>query len=115
MITRGYLKNRILVQDQGGLEFPTGGILKYLEDSTKASQRAETERRTPRFIRLWRIESKGIFEMLLTTVSIGVGCIPDPIWQVNIVRSLRRYQKLLQIKKKKIFLGTIPRLPPYGT
>ncbi len=31
-ITRAYLKNRILVQSQGGAEFQTAGILKYVED-----------------------------------------------------------------------------------
>jgi hypothetical protein len=30
--TRTYLKNRILVQDRGGAEFQTGGILLYVED-----------------------------------------------------------------------------------
>ena len=29
---RTYLKNRILVQDCGGAEFQTGGILLYVED-----------------------------------------------------------------------------------
>jgi hypothetical protein len=30
--TRSYLKKLILVQDQGGREFQTGGILLYFED-----------------------------------------------------------------------------------
>ena len=30
--TRTHLKNRILVQDRGGAEFQTGGILLYVED-----------------------------------------------------------------------------------
>jgi len=29
---RSHLKNRILVQSQGGLEFQSAGILKYFED-----------------------------------------------------------------------------------
>jgi hypothetical protein len=31
-LIRTYLKNRILVQDRGGAEFQTGGILLYVED-----------------------------------------------------------------------------------
>ena len=31
-IVRSHLKKRILVQDQGGAEFQTAGILKYVED-----------------------------------------------------------------------------------
>ena len=31
-IIRSHLKNRILVQDRGGAEFQTGGILLYVED-----------------------------------------------------------------------------------
>ena len=31
-IIRTHLKNRILVQDRGGAEFKTGGILLYVED-----------------------------------------------------------------------------------
>jgi hypothetical protein len=32
IVTRTHLKNRILVQDRGGAEFKTGGILLYVED-----------------------------------------------------------------------------------
>ena len=32
MDTRSHLKKRILVQDQGGVEFQPAGILKYVED-----------------------------------------------------------------------------------
>jgi len=32
MIFRTHLKNRILVQDRGGAELKTGGILLYVED-----------------------------------------------------------------------------------
>jgi hypothetical protein len=35
-MTRDYLKNRILVQGQGGRKVPTGGILKYFEDWNRA-------------------------------------------------------------------------------
>jgi len=31
-LSRSQLKNRILVQDRGGAEFQTGGILLYVED-----------------------------------------------------------------------------------
>jgi hypothetical protein len=30
--TKSHLKNKILVQTQGGLEFQSAGILKYFED-----------------------------------------------------------------------------------
>jgi hypothetical protein len=32
LYTRSHLKNRILVQDQGGAEFQPAGILKYSEE-----------------------------------------------------------------------------------
>ena len=32
VLNRTRLKNRILVQDRGGVEFQTGGILLYVED-----------------------------------------------------------------------------------
>jgi hypothetical protein len=36
---RTYLKNRILVQDRGGAEFNTGGILLYVEDFKRGSNK----------------------------------------------------------------------------
>jgi hypothetical protein len=38
-IIRTYLKNRILVQDRGGVEFKTGGILLYVEDFKRGSNK----------------------------------------------------------------------------
>ncbi|MGD9306815.1 MAG: hypothetical protein PVF79_21305 [Desulfobacterales bacterium] len=39
--SRSYLKNRILVQDRGGAEFQTGGILLYVEDLKRGTNPAE--------------------------------------------------------------------------
>jgi hypothetical protein len=36
---RTYLKNRILVQDCGGAEFQTGGILLYVEDLKRGTNK----------------------------------------------------------------------------
>ncbi len=36
---RSHLKNRILVQDHGGAEFQTGGILLYVEDLRRGSNK----------------------------------------------------------------------------
>jgi hypothetical protein len=36
---RTYLKNRILVQDPGGTEFLTGGILLYVEDLKRGTNK----------------------------------------------------------------------------
>jgi hypothetical protein len=47
--TRTHLKNRILVQDRGGAEFQTGGILLYVEDLKRGTNKD--------------IEPKDIFEM----------------------------------------------------
>ena len=38
-VTRTCLKNRILVQDRGGAEFKTGGILLYVEDFKRGSNK----------------------------------------------------------------------------
>jgi hypothetical protein len=38
-IIRTHLKNRILVQDRGGTEFPTGGILLYVEDFKRGTNK----------------------------------------------------------------------------
>jgi len=38
---RTYLKNRILVQDRGGAELYTGGILLYVEDLKRGTNPAE--------------------------------------------------------------------------
>jgi hypothetical protein len=37
--TRTHLKNRILVQDRGGAEFQTGGILLYVEDLKRGTNK----------------------------------------------------------------------------
>jgi hypothetical protein len=37
--TRSHLKNRILVQDCGGAEFQTGGILLYVEDLKRGTNK----------------------------------------------------------------------------
>jgi hypothetical protein len=49
LIIRTHLKNRILVQDRGGAEFQTGGILLYVEDLKRGTNK--------------EIGPKGIFEM----------------------------------------------------
>ncbi len=36
---RSHLKNRILVQDRGGAEFQTGGILLYVEDLKRGTNK----------------------------------------------------------------------------
>ena len=58
---RTHLKNRILVQDRGGAEFQTGGILLYVEDLKRGTNKD--------------IGPKDIFEMgsiyLLQPVAIG--------------------------------------------
>ena len=38
---RTHLKNRILVQDRGGAEFQTGGILLYVEDLKRGTNPAK--------------------------------------------------------------------------
>jgi hypothetical protein len=38
-VLRTYLKNRILVQDRGGAEFQTGGILLYVEDLKRGTNK----------------------------------------------------------------------------
>ena len=38
-IYRSHLKNRILVQDRGGAEFQTGGILLYVEDLKRGTNK----------------------------------------------------------------------------
>jgi hypothetical protein len=38
-ITRTHLKNRIFVQDRGGAEFKTGGILLYVEDFKRGTNK----------------------------------------------------------------------------
>ena len=38
-LCRTHLKNRILVQDRGGAEFKTGGILLYVEDFKRGSNK----------------------------------------------------------------------------
>jgi hypothetical protein len=38
-IIRSYLKNRILLQDRGGAEFQTGGILLYVEDLRRGTNK----------------------------------------------------------------------------
>jgi hypothetical protein len=48
-LIRTHLKNRILVQDRGGAEFKTGGILLYVEDFKRGTNKD--------------IGPKGIFEM----------------------------------------------------
>jgi len=48
--SRTYLKNRILVQDRGGGEFKTAGILLYVEDLKQGTNKD--------------IEPKDIFEMV---------------------------------------------------
>jgi hypothetical protein len=37
--SRTHLKNRILVQDRGGAEFQTGGILLYVEDLKRGTNK----------------------------------------------------------------------------
>jgi len=39
--SRTHLKNRILVQDRGGAEFQTGGILLYVEDLKRGTNPAK--------------------------------------------------------------------------
>jgi hypothetical protein len=51
---RTHLKNRILVQDHGGAEFKTAGILLYVEDFKRGSNKD--------------IGPKGIFEMCSSIV-----------------------------------------------
>jgi hypothetical protein len=38
-LLRTHLKNRILVQDRGGTEFQTGGILLYVEDLKRGTNK----------------------------------------------------------------------------
>jgi hypothetical protein len=38
-VIRTHLKNRILVQDRGGAEFQTGGILLYVEDLKRGTNK----------------------------------------------------------------------------
>jgi hypothetical protein len=38
-LIRTHLKNRILVQDRGGAEFQTGGILLYVEDLKRGANK----------------------------------------------------------------------------
>jgi hypothetical protein len=38
-LTGTHLKNRILVQDRGGAEFKTGGILLYVEDFKRGTNK----------------------------------------------------------------------------
>jgi hypothetical protein len=38
-LTRTHLKNRILVQDRGGVEFIAGGILLYVEDLKRGTNK----------------------------------------------------------------------------
>ena len=38
-LTRTHLKSRILVQDRGGAEFQTGGILLYVEDLKRGTNK----------------------------------------------------------------------------
>jgi hypothetical protein len=38
-LTRTHLKNRILVQDRGGAELHTGGILLYVEDLKRGTNK----------------------------------------------------------------------------
>ena len=40
-LIRTHLKNRILVQDRGGAEFQTAGILEYVEDLKRGTNPAE--------------------------------------------------------------------------
>ena len=54
-LTRTRLKNRILVQDRGGAEFQTGGILLYVEDLKRGTNRD--------------IGPKDIFEMASKNIS----------------------------------------------
>ena len=39
ILIRTHLKNRILVQDRGGAEFKTGGILLYVEDFKRGTNK----------------------------------------------------------------------------
>jgi hypothetical protein len=39
LLIRTHLKNRILVQDRGGAEFQTGGILLYVEDLKRGTNK----------------------------------------------------------------------------
>jgi len=55
----GYLKNRILVQDRGGAEFQTAGILLVVEDLKRGTNKD--------------MRPKDIFEM-------GSKCLKDKIW-----------------------------------
>ena len=60
MMIRSRLKNRILVQDRGGAEFQTGGLLLYVEDLKRGTNPAEKGRRP-----------KDIFEMASRIFSGG--------------------------------------------
>ena len=39
IVFRSHLKNRILVQDRGGAEFQTAGILQYVEDLKRGTNK----------------------------------------------------------------------------
>jgi len=54
-VFRTYLKNRILVQDRGGAELKTGGILLYVEDLKRGTNKD--------------IGPKDIFEMRSTYIT----------------------------------------------
>ena len=58
---RSQLKNRILVQDRGGAEFQTGGILLYVEDLKRGTNKD--------------IGPKDIFEMASIYLRVNVNDI----------------------------------------
>ncbi|MBW2335701.1 MAG: hypothetical protein JRF47_02905 [Deltaproteobacteria bacterium] len=60
---RTHLKNRILVQDRGGAEFQTGGILLYVEDLKRGTNKD--------------IGSKDIFEMGSMDLKSGGQHVPN--------------------------------------
>jgi hypothetical protein len=72
-LTRSHLKNRILVQDRGGAEFQTAGILLYVEDLKPGTNKD--------------MGPKDIFEMASNNTSLRK---PDMLKEIFISQCIRK-------------------------
>ena len=82
-LIRSHLKNRILVQDRGGAEFQTGGILLYVEDLKRGTNPAEKGGRPKDIFEIASSRTRFMaFELLVLFSSLSIA-IASPLIAIH--------------------------------
>ncbi len=101
---RSHLKKRILVQDQGGREYQTGGIRRYFEDLIRTPN---AEIGPKDFFEIASISFTRFVPLMLLTVLLAAGCASTSY--IEVTYQLPEPKEV--IGKKTVFLDVVDRRP----